>query len=91
VYVAIYGGVFSNDVFYRVSYTPWGPWSNQTLIFTGLPGYQNDADYAALAHPEFAKGNGQMQYISYVQTTGFLAQVLQLVQVTFAPPAGNAP
>jgi hypothetical protein len=87
MYLAIYSGVFSNDVFYRVSYTPWGPWSNQTLIFTGLPGYQNNADYAALAHPEFAQGNGQTQYISYVQDTGFLAQVLQLVQVTFAPPA----
>jgi hypothetical protein len=87
VYVAIYSGVFSDDVYYRVSYTPWGPWSDQTLIFTGLAGYQGNADYAALAHPEFAQGNGQTQYITYVQDTGFLQQVLQLVQITFAPPA----
>ncbi len=87
MYVAIYSGVFSNDVFYRVAYNPWGPWSAQTLIFTGLPGWQNNADYAALAHPEFSQGNGQTQYIVYVQDTGFLAQVLQLVQIVFAPPA----
>lgn len=87
MYVAIYSGVYSDDFFYRVSYTPWGPWSDQTQFFTGLPGYQGNADYATLAHPEFAQGNGQTQYITYVQDTGFLAQVLQLVQVTFGPPA----
>jgi len=89
VYVAIYSGVFSDDVYYRVSDTPWGPWSNQTLIFAGLPGYQGNADYAALAHPEFASGNGQTQYVTYVQDTGFLAQSLQLVQVVFGPPAAG--
>ncbi len=87
MYVAIYSGVFSDDVYCRVSYTPWGPWSAQTLIFTGAAGYQGNPDYAALAHPEFAQGNGQTEYITYVQNTGFLAQVLQLVQITFAPPA----
>ena len=86
MYVAIYSGVYSDDFFYRVSYTPWGPWSDQTQFFTGLPGYQGNADYATLAHPEFAQGNGQTQYITYVQDTGFLQQVLQLVQVTFGPP-----
>jgi Domain of unknown function (DUF4185) len=83
VYMVIYSAVFSNDVYFRVAYTPWGPWSDQTLIFTGLPGYQGSADYAALAHPEFAQGNGQIQYITYVQNTGFLAQSLQLVQVAW--------
>jgi hypothetical protein len=86
MYVAIYSGVYSDNVYYRVSYTPWGPWSSQTQIFTGLPGYQGNADYATLAHPEFGQGDGQIQYITYVQDTGFLAQVLQLVQVTFGPP-----
>ena len=89
MYVAIYSGVYSDDVFYRVSYNPWGPWSNQTQIFVGLPGWEGNADYATLAHPEFAQGNGQTQYITYVQDTGFLQQVLQLVQVTFGPPASS--
>lgn len=85
-YVAIYGGVENNNLYYNVSYTPWGPWSAATQFYTGLPGYQGSADYAALAHPEFAGGNGQTEYVVYVQTTGFLAQDLQLVQLVFAPP-----
>ena len=86
MYVAIYSGVFSNNLYYNVSYTPWGPWSAATQFYTGLPGYQNNADYAALAHPEFAQGNGQTQFVTYVQDTGFLAQDLQLLKIVFAPP-----
>ncbi len=87
VYVAIYSGVLNSNLYYNVSYTPWGPWSAATQFYTGLPGYQNNADYAALAHPEFAQGNGQTQFITYVQDTGFLAQDEQLLKLVFAPPA----
>ncbi|MDQ2742118.1 MAG: DUF4185 domain-containing protein [Chloroflexota bacterium] len=86
MYMAIYSGVFSNDVYYRVSYTPWGPWSNQTLLFTGLPGWNANPDYAGLAHPEFAQRNGQIQYVTYAHTTGFLHQNLPLTQVVFGKP-----
>jgi hypothetical protein len=87
MYVAMYSGVYSNNLYYNVSYTPWGPWSAATQFYTALPGYQNNADYAALAHPEFAQGNGQTEYLTYVQDTGFLAQDVQLLQIVFAPPA----
>jgi hypothetical protein len=88
MYVAIYSGVFNNNLYYNVAYTPWGPWSAATQFYTGLPGYENNADYAALAHPEFSQGDGQTQFITYVQDTGFLAQDLQLLKVVFAPPVG---
>jgi hypothetical protein len=86
MYVAIYSGVEDNNLYYNVSYEPWGPWSAATQFYTGLPGYENNVDYAALAHPEFSQGNGQTQFVTYVQTTGFLAQDLQLLKVVFAPP-----
>jgi hypothetical protein len=86
MYVAIYSGVLNSNLYYNVSYTPWGPWSAPTLFYVGLPAYQNNADYAALAHPEFASGNGQTQYVTYVQDTGFLAQQLQQLQIVFGPP-----
>jgi Domain of unknown function (DUF4185) len=85
-FMAIYSGVYSNDVFYRVSYTPWGPWSDQALLFTGKPGWHNNADYVALAHTEFAQANGQIQYITYAHTIGFLHMDLPLVQVVFGKP-----
>jgi len=87
MYMAIYSGVFVNDVYYRVSNAPWGPWSDQTLLFTGQSGWNNTADYAAEAHVEFAQGNGQTQYVTYVHATGLLRQDLPLVQVVFGQPA----
>jgi hypothetical protein len=88
MYVAVYSGVFDSNLYYNVAYEPWGPWSAATQFYTGLPAYENNADYAALAHPEFTSGNGQTQYVTYVQDTGFLAQQVQLLQLVFAPP-GN--
>ena len=87
MYVAMYSGVLNNNIYYCVSNHPWGPWSAATQFYTGLSGYQNNPDYAALAHPEFAQGNGQTEFLTYVQDTGFLQQQLQLVRVVFAPPA----
>jgi len=87
MYVAIYSGVFSNNVYYRVSWTPWGPWSDQTFLFTGRQGWNDNADYAALAHPEFAQESGRIQYVTYAHTYGFLRQNLPIVRVVFGNPA----
>jgi hypothetical protein len=82
-YLAIYSGNFSNQVYYRAADHPWGPWSNQSLLFNAIPGESGSVDYAALAHPEFSEQDGLVQYVTYVQTTGFLQQDEQLVKVTF--------
>jgi hypothetical protein len=84
-YVAIYSGIFNNNVNYRVASHPWGPWSAETLLFVGQQGENGTANYAALAHPEFEEDGGLTEYVTYVQTTGFLQQALQLVKVTFKP------
>jgi hypothetical protein len=86
MYMAIYSGVYSNDIYYRVAYDPWGPWSKQTLLFTGENGWNNTADYAGEAHTEFAEGNGQTEYVTYAHTTGFLRMDLPLVKVVFGQP-----
>mgnify|MGYP001089486957 CR=1 FL=1 len=87
-YIVVYSGVFSSDVFYRTADRIWGPWSDQTYLFTGLPNsYDDTADYAAMAHPEFAEQNGNVQYIAYVHITGFLQNDIRLVRVTFQAPA----
>ncbi len=86
LYMAVYNGVFSNDVYYRVSQTPWGPWSDQALLFTGRPGWNNSIDYAGHAHPEFAEQDGRVQYVTYVHATGFFQSDLPLVRVVFGNP-----
>ncbi len=82
-YMAVYSAPFSNKVYCRVASQPWGPWSAALLLFSGQPGQSGTVDYAALAHPEFATGNGQTQYITYVRTTGFLKMEIRQVQVVF--------
>jgi hypothetical protein len=84
-YLAIYSGIFNNNVYYRAAPHPWGPWSDETLLFVGQQGQSGTANYAALAHPEFEEDDGLTEYVTYVQTTGFLQQDLQLVKVTFQP------
>jgi hypothetical protein len=84
-YIAIYSGIFSNNVYYRAANHPWGPWSAETLLFVGQQGEAGTVNYAALAHPEFEENNGLTEYVTYVQNTGFLQQALQLVKVTFQP------
>jgi hypothetical protein len=83
-YVAIYSQPLSDDVMYRVSYTPWGPWSKQALLFTGVNG--RTFNYAALSHPEYAEGDGQTQYVTYVRNLGSFSLEIRLVQVVFGLP-----
>ncbi len=85
-YMAIFNDVFSDNVMYRVSYTPWGPWSGEAFLFTGRAGYNGNTDYAGEAHPEYAQGNGQTQYVTYMHPTGFLKNDIPLVQVVFGQP-----
>jgi hypothetical protein len=85
VWMAIFSGNFVNDVYYTVANAPEGPWATPALLFTGQPGYNNNADYAAHAHPEFSPDGGFTAYVDYVQSTGPFGQVLPLVKVVFGP------
>ena len=82
-WVAIYSGNFEDEMYYRVGRAPEGPWSAQTLLFTGKTGYDNNADYAGHAHPEFSPDGGMTEYVDYVESTGPFGQVLPLVRVVF--------
>jgi hypothetical protein len=86
-YMAVYNAAFDNDVSYRVSRTPWGPWSEPQHLFTMRPPQGTFGNYSAHAHPEYAEADGRVQYVTYAHTTGFLQQVLPLVRVTFGDPS----
>ncbi len=85
-YMAIYSQPLSDDIYFRVAYAPEGPWSDQTLLFTGQAAWNNGFDYAGLAHPEFAQGNGQTQYVTYAHATGLLQMDEPLTRVVFGQP-----
>ncbi|MBV6522609.1 MAG: hypothetical protein MNPFHGCM_02757 [Gemmatimonadaceae bacterium] len=83
LYVAVYSGVFSDDVFFRVARNAWGPWSAQTKLFTARPGWNGTTSYAGQAHPEFSQQNGKVVFVTYAHTTGFFRMDLPIVKVTF--------
>ena len=83
VYLNIYNPALNNDIYFIVSYTPWGPWSQPTLLFKGQTPYSGSVNYTGQAHVEFAQGDGQIQYVTYAHPTGFLREDLPLVQVIF--------
>lgn len=83
LYMNIYNPALNNDMYCIVSQTPWGPWSKPTLVFKGETPYKGSVNYTGQAHPEFAQGNGQTQYVTYAHPSGFLQEDLPLVQVVF--------
>lgn len=86
MYMNIYNPELVNDLYYRVSYTPWGPWSNETFLYTGEKPYGNNVNYTGQAHVEFAQGDGQTQYVTYAHPTGFLREDLPVLKVVFGKP-----
>jgi len=87
IFVNIYNPALVNDLYYRVSWTPWGPWSDATFLYTGEKPYGNNVNYTGQAHVEFAQGDGQTQYVTYAHPTGFLTEDLPVLQVVFGKPA----
>jgi hypothetical protein len=86
MYMNIFNPALNNDMYYMVSYTPWGPWSKSTFLFKGETPTSGSVDYTGQAHPEFAQGNGQTQDVTYAHPTGFLREDLPLNQVVFGQP-----
>lgn len=88
VFMTVYMPFGSNDVMMRVADHPEGPWSAPARLFTARQG--TDTSYAGRVHVEYAEQGGLVQYVTYVENTGPLQQVLPLVRVTFAKPASPA-
>jgi hypothetical protein len=82
-WVLIYRQNFANNIYYAVANAPEGPWSAQTLLAVGATGYDNNADYATRAHPEYSPDGGKTIYVTYVHSTGAFGQNLPALKVVF--------
>ena len=80
-FIAVYSGIFSNDILQRSAPHPEGPWSAPRRLFTGLaPSSGND--YAGKEHPELAKSGGRTLIVSYARVTGTFEGEVRLTSVT---------
>lgn len=62
-WVNVYMPYGTNKVMYQVAGQPMGPWSAEHLAFTVPAG--DGTTYALFAHPEYAQGNGSVQYLTW--------------------------
>ncbi len=82
-WLAVYGGIFSNDVHYRTAPRPEGPWSDERLLFTamGPPPPGKASCYAAKEHPELSTEGGRTIVVSYARPLGELRGEVRLASV----------
>jgi hypothetical protein len=67
-YVAIYSGIFTQNVMIRTSPKPEGPWSGEAVAFVAMtPASGNVFD--AHAHAEYDVNGGQTTFVSYSRST----------------------
>jgi hypothetical protein len=67
--LAVYSGIFSNDVWWRSAPRPEGPWSAAQRLFSAIAP-PADNDYAAKEHPELAADGGRSLVVSYARPLG---------------------
>ena len=82
-WVAIFSQNFDDNIYYAVASAPEGPFSAQTLLAVGASGYNNNADYATRAHPEYSPDGGKTIFVTYVHSTGAFGQNLPTLRVVF--------
>ena len=83
-FLAVYSTPLVNTIEIRTAKRPQGPWSMAQVVVTGLaPRSEGTWDYCGMAHPELARGNGRVEYITYCRDTGFLLSEIRLVELRF--------
>lgn len=81
-FLAVYSGIFSNDIMARTSPRPEGPWSEERLLFEALAPPSGN-DYGGKEHPELATDGGRTVVVSYAHSTGTFTGDVRLSSVTF--------
>jgi len=81
-YLAVYSQPMGTGVMLRTAKKPEGPWSKPLKAFDALaPANAIGWIYDAMEHPEYARENGRVIYITYSRQTDSLTFELRLVSV----------
>ncbi|MDF1594151.1 MAG: DUF4185 domain-containing protein [Desulfobacterales bacterium] len=81
-YLAVYSQPMGTGVMFRTAKKLEGPWSKPLKAFDAMPPLNAIGwIYDAMEHPEYARDNGRMIYITYSRQTGPLTFEMRLVAV----------
>jgi Domain of unknown function (DUF4185) len=77
-YIAIHSLLRENKIVLRTAPQITGPWSDAEVVFR--PERTNDSDliYAAKEHPELARENGRIIYVTFVNSASYVPQLIEL-------------
>jgi hypothetical protein len=83
-YLAVYTQApFGHGVTIQIADRPEGPWSVSRLILDGVRPAEGQNNRQARCHPEFARDNGRVEFVTYLHPTGESGREIQLVEITF--------
>ncbi len=84
-FLAVYTQPLANRLVLRTAPAPEGPWSEAVEIAPCLPTTFSIGCYAGVAHPEFSRENGLVEFVTYYRETGFFEGEIRVVEVRLAP------
>jgi hypothetical protein len=77
-YVAVHSYLTENKIVLRTAPQLFGPWSDAQVVFTPERQQETESFYAAKEHPELARENGRIMYITFVNTATYVPQLIEL-------------
>jgi len=80
-YLAVHGIPLGSGVAIQTADRLEGPWSSHRKIYGGLSS-EKGTNHGSLAHVEFAREGGRIQYVSYFHQTGWFQGEVRLIEMT---------
>lgn len=77
-YVAIHSYLRENQLVMRTSPALTGPWSEAEVVYRPQRIKDNDLVYAAKEHPELAREDGRIIYVTFVNSSTYVPQMIEL-------------
>jgi hypothetical protein len=77
-YIAVHTLLTDNKIVVRTAPKITGPWSDAQVVYLPKREQEKENFYAGKEHPELARENGKIIYITFVNTVSYLPQLVEL-------------
>ncbi|MBD3289192.1 DUF4185 domain-containing protein [candidate division KSB1 bacterium] len=84
-YLAVYSRDKTSNIEACTAPNPWGPWSEPTVLHTAKAGLRNPlvyggpTVYAGKEHPELARENGKIIYLTFIEFEEYFPHLVEVV------------
>jgi hypothetical protein len=76
--IAIHSYLRENKIVLRTAPSITGPWSDAEVVYRPERVKDDDLVYAAKEHPELARDNGRVIYVTFVNSSTYVPQLVEL-------------